>query len=83
MPRFGSFILRLAIFFAAFAVVAWFLFEWKIYTGDFNTLFLRTENWGWLAVIFIVGMIVTKVLEGLLQWLWHSEFAVRHRRTRR
>lgn len=75
-----SVLARLTVFFAAFGAVAWFMIQWKVYSGDFLLLFVRTENWGSLVFFFVVGTLLGKILEILLQWLWHNEFVPRARR---
>ncbi|MDD5163298.1 MAG: hypothetical protein PHD95_03765 [Candidatus ainarchaeum sp.] len=64
---------KIIIFLVAFAIVLYVSLKMRFWSGDFTTYFIRTENWGMLVLIFLIGYIVSTILTKLLQWQFHLE----------
>ncbi|MBN1940793.1 MAG: hypothetical protein JW772_01270 [Candidatus Diapherotrites archaeon] len=74
---------RISIFLAALAIVVYALFGLRVWSDDWTTYFLRTQNWVMLIAISIAVMAVSKVFIWLLQWQFRAETRPDPKRRRR
>jgi len=68
-----SFAWKLFIFLIAFAIVLYVSIRMRLWSGDFTFYFIRTENWGMLLLITLIGAAVSMVLIKLLMWEFRIE----------
>ncbi len=77
-------LIKIMIFLAAFAIVAYTLVVFRVWSGDFTLWSLRTGDWGMIIVLFLIGTAVTIVLTKLLQLeAWIETRPEQPQRTRR
>jgi len=64
---------RILIFLISFLIVAYVYVSMRLWSGDFTTYFLRTQNWGMLGLMFMIIYIFSTVLTKILQWQFRIE----------
>ncbi|MDD5148181.1 MAG: hypothetical protein PHH08_01825 [Candidatus ainarchaeum sp.] len=74
---------KILVFLLAFGIVVYVSLRLRFWSGDFTTYFLRTENWGMLVLITLIGYIVSTILTRLLVWQFHLETRPEERMRRR
>ncbi|MCX6799294.1 MAG: hypothetical protein NTW59_04340 [Candidatus Diapherotrites archaeon] len=61
-------LIKIIIFLAAFAIVAYTLIVFRVWSGDFTIWSLRTGDWGMIIVVTLIVTAVTMALTKLLQF---------------
>ena len=64
---------KILIFIFSFAIVLFVSLRFRMWSGDFTMYFLRTQNWGMIAFLLIIGTGVSMILTKLLQWQFRLE----------
>lgn len=64
---------KIIIFLFSFGIVLFVSWRMKLWSGDFTRYFILTGNWGMLLLLFLIGYIVSEILNRLLQWQFRLE----------
>lgn len=64
---FGSFE-KTVLVLVVFLVVIYLVISFGEWRNDFTTWFLRTNNWGMLIFIMLLGFLISGILVKLVQW---------------
>ncbi|MFH1239674.1 MAG: hypothetical protein V1672_00480 [Candidatus Diapherotrites archaeon] len=67
MHLFGSFRRTYLVIFT-FLLVVYVVISFRDWQSDFITWFFRTNNWGMLIFISLLGFAIVTILTKLLQW---------------
>ena len=67
MRLLGSFRRTYLVIFTLLLVI-YLIISFRDWQSDFSTWFLRTQNWGMLIFISLLGYAIVTVLTKLLQW---------------
>jgi len=56
-----------------FLLVVYLIISFRDWQADFSTWFLRTQNWGMLIFISLLGFAIVTILTKLLQWEFRTQ----------
>ena len=68
----GSF-WRTYLFIFVFLIVVYLIITFRDWQADWTIFFLRTQNWGMIVFLSLLGFLIVGILAKLLQWEFHVQ----------